>query len=649
MSQNPTLAHVRDWAKEADEPKDSIRNLEWIPARLGMIDADLGSLPASLVDYERIVAGKGYALVGNPKDIKANGRRMDSRIRALLRRFWAAFDGTCAASPVVRARWNALMALIEAEEGLPGTGSRWNIGRHRTFCALRARSTLAPEDLTQEEIDRIGRELSADKRKGLRKAILFLNSLIRLTNELPELSPFLPQTQLAPPAGSSAARRIDWAALPAPFQASFEAAADACLANEGDLAEQMLARIEADEDPEAIMAEADARAVAMQGGVGKPTAAREQYRQSITWLVRAWENEGGDTEDLIDIRELLTRMTIEAAIKDQILRSRAAHDLRDPLASTTLKTRLASLTTIAKRGVEDPKAAAIIRFLRTQHYDVPRKKLMKTKEGEALQMEVDRIFANLRQKPELASIWSNAPRRIADAASRDIAAAQLRKHKGQELTALRCFAGAAAYALQMSRPMRTKCLRQARIAADGEAHANLVRTSPDESLLTFRFAPWEIKNDRWVTVDVIGDDAVILLDWINIWRPRMIELQGLDAKSVYLFPGSAIPKPEVGDPVTLPRGCYSPSSFLELWKDASSVLGIHETPQRMRHVVALLILTLYPGDYGLVSTILGNEEATAKKHYGRDDGQAAAKASRAALLAAHPDLFTQLTKRHSHA
>lgn len=252
----------------------------------------------------------------------------------------------------------------------------------------------------------------------------------------------------------------------------------------------------------------------------------------------------------------------------------------------------------------------------------------------AVLMEVGRIFGNLRQRPELANIWSNAPRRIADVARGKIEAATLRKNRRQELTALRMFAGAASYAVQMSRPMRTECLRHSRVASCDDVHSDLLRTAPGEKLFTFRFAPWEIKNERWVTVEVVGDDAEIVREWIETWRPRMIELQKLDKDNVYLLPGAAQPKLEEGDPVVLPMGSYSPSAFLELWRDFSKVLGVHETPHRMRHVVALLILALRPD--------------VAEKHYGRDDGQAAGREARAAMLAAHPDLFNQLTKRLSH-
>ncbi|MHA6327092.1 hypothetical protein [Roseivivax sp. CAU 1753] len=642
------LKDVADWAEENNEARDAIRSLMRVPARLGMLDADLASLSSDPVLYDRDIAGRGYAMVSRAKNMEASGRREDSRVRALLKRFHAAHLGTTPQNQAVRARYDAFMDVIEANEGKPGSGQRWNIGRHRSLCGLRARAAVAPENLTQEEIDRIGREMSSDKRKGLRKTIVFLNGLTRLTNEIPELREFLPAAQLVPPASSSWARRMDWNALPDAFRASFEAAADACVAGEDDFAEKMLARIEAGEDPEIVMAEADERGSEDANRVGKPTAAREQYRLAVTWLVRAWENERNDVDDLTDIRELFQKPTIEAAIKDQIARSRSAPDLRDPLVSTTLKTRLTSLKTLAKRGLEDMKALAIIKFLQAQHYDAPRKKLAKTCAEDATLMEVDRIFGNLRQRPELANIWSNAPRRIADAAREEIEMAASKKNRGQELTALRKFAGAAAYAVQMSRPMRPECLRHGRIASCGEAHSNLVRTAPGEKLFTFRFAPWEIKNDRWVTVDLVGDDAEIMREWIETWRPRMIELQKLDENNVYLFPGAAKPKLEEGDPVVLPRGSYSPSAFLELWRDSSKVLGVHETPHRMRHVVALLILALRPGDYAFVSTVLGNTPKVAEKHYGRDDGQAAAREARAAMLAAHPDLFNQLSKRLSH-
>jgi len=640
------LTDVQDWATAQAESPDAIRALLRVPARLGLIDADFGTIPADLGHFERRIAGQGHALVSRAKDMAVSGAREDSRLRALLRRYHAARSETGATSPAVRARYDALIEIVRAEEGPPGAGARWTSGQHRRLWVLRARATLVPEALTQAEIDRISTEMGADKRKGLRKAVAFLEELRRLTNALPELRGLLPLVPLAPPTGSSRARKVDWAALPEAFRASFETAADACLAGLDDHAELLLARIEAGEDPETVMAEADAMSGRQSRELGKPTAARTRYREAMSWLVRSWEDAGGDTDTLRDLRQLFDRITIETAIRDQIARSATAPDLRDPRDSTTLKSRLVALTTLARRGLEDPRAVAILKLLDQQHYELPRRKRKKDRGGEGVLMEVDRIAAMLRQKPELAGIWAHAPQRIADAARRDIEAAQVGGHREREISALRRFAGAVAYALQMSRPLRPACLRHTRIASLGEVPANLLRVAPGKDLLTFRYAPWEIKNARNVTVEVTGQDAVILREWIDTWRSRMIALQGLDPDNVYLFPGVALPKRDAGDPVDLPRGAYAPSSFLELWRDASAVLGVHETPHRMRHVVALLTLAAHPGDHARVSAVLGITEVTARKYYGRDNGEAAARQSRAAMLAAHPDLFKTLNRRH---
>jgi integrase len=647
-TQTQNLALVHGWAMETNQPADAIANLLKIPARLGMIDADLSSLPAGLADYERYVAGKGYALVGNPKNVEANGRRMDSRVRALLRRFWSAYDGSGENCLVAQVRWDELIALIANLEGQPGSGSKWNFGRHRTLMMLRSRANCPPEDLTQAVIDQIGRAISSGKRKSLRKAVSFINELIRLDNEIPGLRGYLPLEKLMPPAGSSRARPIDWQELPDIFRTSFDLAADACLSDDEDAADRFLQRIEAGEDPETVMAEADLQASMSRASLNKPTAARGHYRNGIIWLTRAWEDHGGDIKELTNIRQLLTKTVIENAITDQISRSTSACDLKDPIASTTLKNRLSALKTLAARGLDDKAIVATVTLLQVKHYDKPRK-IKKMNKGDGIFMEVDRLFDMLRQKPELANIWCNAPRRIADAARVSITKARAQKSEARELTALRQFAGAVAYALQMSRPMRTACLRNARLRTSGAVHSNLLRTSPGERLFTFRFAPWEIKNNRWVNVDVVGDDADILQNWIENWRPRLIELQDLDPNNPYLFPGRATPARDEGDPMDLPVGSYSPSAFLELWEDASAILGVQETPHRMRHIVALLILLNKPGNYALVASVLGNEEATSRRHYGRDDGQDAAREIRAALLKQHPTFFSQLKKRHTHA
>lgn len=315
------LRDVVDWAKGAGEPKDSIRAIHEIPARLGMLDADLTTLPASVEHFERVVAGSGYALVSRAKDMERNGRRRDSRARSLLRRFEEVHICVAPRDAGIRERYTRLMDLIERQEGRPGSGSRWNIGRHRSMTILRARARCAPEDLDPKEIERLSCEMTAEKRKALRKAIAFLNSLKGLTNEIPELREFLPSAPLPSPSGSSRGRKIKWAELPEAFRNSFDKAAETCLAGPDDFAEQQLARIEAGEDPETVMAEADSAAAEGSRDVSAQETACDGYRAAVSWLLRSWEDAGGEVENLNDIRILFDRPTIELAIRDQITRA----------------------------------------------------------------------------------------------------------------------------------------------------------------------------------------------------------------------------------------------------------------------------------------------------------------------------------------
>ncbi|WCE68620.1 hypothetical protein PL335_16725 (plasmid) [Sulfitobacter faviae] len=78
--------------------------------------------------------------------------------------------GTGLGDKAVRARYSALMPVIAEHEGQPGSVALWSIGR---LCVLCAKARKAPEDLTQTDIDRIGPEMTSNKRKGLRKTVDF--------------------------------------------------------------------------------------------------------------------------------------------------------------------------------------------------------------------------------------------------------------------------------------------------------------------------------------------------------------------------------------------------------------------------------------------------------------------------------------------
>ena len=72
------------------------------------------------------------------------------------------------------------------------------------------------------------------------------------------------------------------------------------------------------------------------------------------------------------------------------------------------------------------------------------------------------------------------------------------------------------------------------------------------------------------------------------------------------------------------------------------IIGINLTPHEPRHSVATLILAIEPGNFAKVASVLGDTEETARRHYGRDSGEAAAREVRAALKLRHPAIFRKL-------
>jgi len=192
-----------DWAVDHGEGSNTIRAIRRIPARLDMPDGGLLALPEGLVHFERKIAGTGYRVFKRAKDRDVAGRCEDSRIRAALRRYHSRTAPLLPDDRSVRDRYETLIGLIAAEEGLPGSGARWSVGCHRSLIILRARARCAPEALTQAEIDRIGRGMPRDQRKAFGKAVTFINSLRGAVGDLPAIRACLPDSDLKPPRTSA--------------------------------------------------------------------------------------------------------------------------------------------------------------------------------------------------------------------------------------------------------------------------------------------------------------------------------------------------------------------------------------------------------------------------------------------------------------
>ena len=629
-----TLADVRKWAVEVGEKRDAVYELMKIPARLELGDDDLlHAIPADLAYFDKVIAGAPYGMVSKSSDLDRARRRGNSRVRALLERFFAA-HGKPKPSAEVRESYTRLIDAVKAREGFTACGADFPTSTHKCLFTLRARCNVALSELRQDEIDRIFREATFETRKSIRKAINLLTRLHRGHNTWPEIFELLPRADLAVPAAPDRARRIPWKSLPEALRRDAEERFATALCTMDDLAARAWAAVESGMS----YAEADAMVKEMAGARGEGpqnhAAALTGYRGAITWLYREWDAAGSGRDAPRGLADLFTREALEAACNAQIARSTSSATLKDPSKSQTLRNRLTNLMTVARHGMQDQESVSLVSLMLVTYADYVRS-------PKELTDDADRICRRLRDNPAMAAAFVNAPQRLAAIAEESLADARAGKDRGRIERALRLYEVAALYAIQVSRPLRPKNLST--IMLPGlENKAAVLRWVKKSKHAEITFAPGELKNARHVRVHVRDGDAEVLSRWVEAYRAELMEIRDLP-ESPYLFPGTARPRnQQIGQ--DLPRGALAASSLAELWDLGDRQLGLGLTPHQCRHAVATLVLAMEPGNFALAAAVLGDEEATVRAHYGKDSGEQAAVEVRKSLLAQNPDLFKKMKR-----
>ena len=256
--------------------------------------------------------------------------------------------------------------------------------------------------------------------------------------------------------------------------------------------------------------------------------------------------------------------------------------------------------------------------------------------------EARRLCDALIRSPSLAARFVHAPREIAMVAQERIAEARYAENSATELSALRLYAAAVLFGIQVSRPLRTSNLIRLRNRSlpDRPGHVIWMDKRKHAEL---RFAPGETKNGVEVSVHLKGDEGEILWHWLTNLRSRYIALHSLE-DTPYVFPGRATPRLQ-RDPTALPLGCVAPSTLAEMWRDGAELIGLDLTPHQARHAVATLVLAVEPGGFAKAASVLGDTEDTVRRYYGRDTGAQAAQAVREALQTRHPQIFRTMRRR----
>ena len=630
-----TLHDVLTWATGNAETYAAVCELRKIPARLGMIDDDIGLISADLGYFETHIVPSAYGVVSKARDLKAARQRANARVRALLKRFQRAM-ASGVGDEEGRNDWDKLIGFVQEREGFVERAAHFSTGASRGLMMLRARFHVSPKALTISEIDGVAADLSSDKRKAFGRALKTLN---RLTEEFagsPELDGLLPNAPVRLSAPVSGRERIRWSDLSEAFRSDAEAAMRSALARPEDRLAEARRRIEAGEDAADVLRDLDDAAGGRRRVPGNPGSAMAGWRGAITWLVLAAERHGHRRDVLESLAALFTSEILESACADQITRSTASTRLKDPGKSQTLKSRLTALETLAKHGLKRPDLVAIVELQKRFHQNYIRSA------GKSMTDDARQLCDALTHKPSLAGNFVNAPKTIASRALERIKNGQTEGHPQKELSGLRLYAAAVLFAVQTSRPVRSSNLIGLRYRGmrDVPGHITWVKKRAHAEL---RFPPSEIKNDREVSVHLYGDEAHILWTWIYELRPRYLKMRDLTDTS-YVIPGGATPR-LVKSGLHVPPGCIAPSTLSEIWRDGADIIGLDMTPHQSRHAVATLILAVEPGNFAKAAAVLGDTEETVRKHYGRDNGAEAARQVRVALKSQHPDIFKKMKRR----
>ncbi|MGR3456018.1 site-specific integrase [Pseudooceanicola sp.] len=620
-----------DWAKEAGESRDTVYEIEKVATRLDLTKEELDLVPAELGYFEKVIAVSPYGAVSRSKDLDTARKRGNSRVRSALQRFLGA-HGHVTSNAGIRTSYDTAIAFIVENEGFVDRGALFTTSTHKPFLLVRARARLSLPHLDQAEFDRLYQDATPDSRKSLRKFAQRIAELRRGHNSWPELADLLPHQDFVVPIASDRARRIAWKSLPASFRADAEDVFRQTLRQSADLKAWAKEQLSLGRPAVEIDKEIAERAGKKKRPPKNVNSALDGYRRATTWLLRESYSPEAGFAGLTTLRELFTTDALEAACDAQIARSAASVSLKNADKSSTLWSRFTNLTTVARHGLRDPEILARIGLVSMFYGDYVLSPSEMTADAEA-------ICNRLRKSPHLAAAFVNAPSRLSALSTEGLEAASSNFARER---ALRLSACAAAYAVQVSRALRPANLFMTRRKATQGCPRNLTWIV-DKEHAEIRFSGGEVKNGQTVIVNVHGDDARILWQWDRVDRPKLMKLRGIDS-SPYLFPGTAAPRLRKSA-LNLPGGCMSVAAIMELWDLGDRQLGLGLTPHQCRHALATLMLAVRPGDFAGVASVLANTEDVARRHYGKDSGEAAAVAVRESLLAQHPDIFARMKRR----
>jgi integrase len=449
-------------------------------------------------------------------------------------------------------------------------------------------------------------KLPADKTASFRNAVRFFDRLIAAPARHAAIASLLPKT----PVGPLPTRRdapIDWSRFPADFLACRDAALDRAVELEANRKQARAARIAARRQGKRLR----------RRRVFNPEAARKTYLRALSWLARHAEEDRADVHGARTLAELMTEDRVEAAAERYMARSRSEDGLRDAAQTSSLKSYLSALVSLARRtDMDESLIFALEDIAEDPHYVSDRSDKMSATR-EAFVRLLDRDPAIIRAIVTGPETLLHEARRGFDRWDRLGDAAQAE--------ALHLSIAAASMAVQLARPLRTRNVNEFEVEGPG---ADLLAPQRAGAQAWIEIDRGKVKNRRPIEGPVPDWLWRVIESWQAEGRPRWIarhEQSGC-VEDGALFPGT--------------RGGYlSRTTFNKCWNRGMARLGLTGlTPHMMRHVAATLYLAVHPGDYPVVAALLCDELKTVETFYARGEGRAAAELFAQVLEDLHPTL-----------
>ena len=517
-----------------------------------------------------------------------------------------------------RAEWDAIETFVSERENMRvdecvvfAPMSSLSIANLRRIVGDR----LRPCEIATDSANAVVPKLRGRGLDRLRRSVAFFNKLVLGQNRYPEIAGLLPVV----PVGAILRRRaapLVWDDYPASLKAAFDAALSAIVRDGAHVQADALAALGAGLNVAEVLSRAR-----KAKRIRKPQAARRNYGVALRWLIREAEAaEILDPAEMTDLAVLCRAEVVAPLISHWKAKTAASDALKRVDETATIHSYLSRLEVVASRVLGDPEEAARIAILRITDDAISNPFVR------GMAKDREEFVAYVAGNPQAVEALIEAPFALAREAGRQLAGWE-GLDRATRMRALRLYAGAMQFGLQMTRPIRPDNLRL--LTIDGP-EVNIRRPLTGRGQAILRLPPAETKNRRRLEHAIPHDVWAILDGWLTTWRPRWLEIFGY-ADSVHLVPGASA------------SGALSMQSASTIWNDAAAMIGLPTMTGHMaRHACATIYLAAHPGDFETVASLLGDKVETVRAFYGRDSGHEAAARFRVVLERRFPKLFTEM-------